>query len=58
MTLLFVGLLRLELGIEALREELRELKYDWGDDRMPLAEAVQVASPPPTEPCCSCSSVT
>jgi heme exporter protein C len=30
MTLLFVGLLRLELGIEALREELRELKYRLG----------------------------
>jgi len=30
MTLLFVGLLRLELGIEALREELRELKHRLG----------------------------
>jgi heme exporter protein C len=30
MTLLFVGLLRLELGIEALREELRDLKYRLG----------------------------
>ena len=30
MTLLFVGLLRLELGIEALREELREIKYRLG----------------------------
>ncbi|MGZ4199153.1 MAG: cytochrome c biogenesis protein CcsA [Thermoleophilia bacterium] len=30
MTLLFVGLLRLELGIEALREQLRELKYRLG----------------------------
>jgi heme exporter protein C len=30
MTLLFVGLLRIELGIEALREELRDLKYRLG----------------------------
>jgi hypothetical protein len=30
MTLLFVGLLRLELGIEALREDLREIKYRLG----------------------------
>ena len=30
MTLLFVALLRRELGIEALREELRELKYRLG----------------------------
>ena len=30
MTLLFVGLLRIELGIEALREELQDLKYRLG----------------------------
>ena len=30
MTLLFVGLLRIELGIESLHEQLRELKYRLG----------------------------
>ena len=30
MTLLFAGLLRLELGIEALREELQDLKVRLG----------------------------
>ena len=33
MTLLFVGLLRIELGIEALREELQDLKYRLGRGR-------------------------